>query len=243
VSKQSTVVSFTVLCVNFFVYKIYCSHIFLGTDDFKDSVRHVRQKLRRVAKARLVFVDETSMKTDVDPTHTLALPGDSGDVEVERPNSFSARVDFIGAITANEVFPPSIITPADRARLGTRGVTQDIFNAINESLQQSFTLVLDRSRAHSLAGIGQALDNAGCDKVEHIVVLPKETAKKVSPLDNALWNDWKKMVQHSVKNKRVDVALLSRQMRLNWQRLSHANLQAHYHHCRLYAGDGLDDDL
>jgi hypothetical protein len=225
---------------------------FLGTDSFKDDVRRVRRRLRRVAKPRLVFIDETGMKTNVRPSQTLVLKGDQGDIKVDKPGSYSDRVDFIGAITATELFPPLVLTPKDRKAHGSKGVTQAIFGdfvahelapALNASDEQSFTLVLDASRAHNVAGIEQALDNAGCDKVDHIMILPKETAKKVSPLDNALWKDLKKKVRDAGKNRKVDAAWLARQLRQSWSSLDPGLLPAHYHHCRLYAGDALDDDL
>jgi len=54
------------------------------------------------------------------------------------------------------------------------------------------TLVFDRAPIHrDLDSILQAFRDRGSESIKEIILLPPNAAKRVSPLDNALFHDWK----------------------------------------------------
>lgn len=212
----------------------------------------VRRKLRVLAKDRIIFLDETHIRETIHPTTTLALKGDKGKVLVQKPEAFAARLDIIAAATSEETLPLGLFGPKDRKRLGSKGITKAMFNgymadtlgpAIAGLNTDCMKLVVDGARIHNLKEIEQALDNAGADNVEEIVLLPKEVAKHVSPLDNALFHDFKEAVRDRVKNERVNMPTLKRRVRKMWASIKPEKLEAHYRKSRLYKHQPLTDDL
>lgn len=212
----------------------------------------MRRKLRRVAKNKIIFIDETNIKEDVIPQTTLVLSGDSGEVPVRQPESYAPRLDIIGSITSEVALPMTIFTPQQRKSLGTKGVTAAMFNSyIQENLGPALNgmdiddmiLVLDNARIHNVNSVERALDNAGVDNVKEILLLPKQSAKKVSPLDNALWNAFKQRVQEGLKNKRATLNQVQSKARAVWESLEPELLESEYRQCRLFKRQPLADDL
>lgn len=197
-------------------------------------------------------MDETAVKENIHATHTLAKKGERAIVKVTKPDAFSQRYDIIGAVTAEEKFPLMVLSPSDRADRGVSGVganiiqefTQEILApALEESPQQGFILVMDKSRAHSVPKIEEALQAAGCDKIESIIVMPKETAHKANPLDNALWKDLKKGVRNRLRHSQRTSAQIVKAIEEGWSDIDQPLIDSYYHHCRLYPSDIIDDDM
>lgn len=171
---------------------------------------------------------------------------------LETPSAYAPRLDFIAACSGQEPFPGYVITPEDRKRMDVKGVRTASFTdfvrhylapALNESKQDNFVLVLDKSPIHNTDKIKEALDKAGCDKVARILVLPKETAKKVSPLDNALFHDWKENIRKKKGLKKIGVDELEDLMETEWAALKPAKLASHFHKSKLFSKDISDSDL
>ena len=225
---------------------------FAESEDYKKQVVSVRRKLRRVAKNKITFIGETQMKENTHSLTTLALAGDTGKVVVSKPESFAGRVDFIAAANAEQTFPLAIFTPKERQKYGCCGITKAMFNdfletklapAICDLDEEDLLIVIDRARVHNVKEIDAILDNNGCDNVKEIILLPRETAKHVSPLDNALFHDFKQGVRERLKNKEITFNKIKAAARREWGDFDSAALQAHYRHCRLYSRQSLSSDL
>lgn len=215
-------------------------------------MKAVRRKLRRTRRDKIIFVDETYIKENIYPLTTLVTQGDLGKVKVKKPSTFAQRLDIIAGITVDGPLPLKSFTPQQRKKKGSKGITKSMFldyvsgvlaPAASAMDLEDATLVLDRSKIHNVADIEAVLDNEGCDNIKHILMLPKETAKHVSPLDNALFHEFKEDVRKEVKGKIVSLDTLKSHARRVWERFSPKQITAHYRHCRLYPRQKLDDDL
>ena len=92
------------------------------------------------------------------PSHTIVLPGETAYIEAEEDSAYAARFDMIACCTYNEVLPPIIFSPTDRAALGQSGINhkmlikyiQDILGQACGALDRyPLYLVLDRASIHN----------------------------------------------------------------------------------------------
>lgn len=204
-----------------------------------DAIAAARRRLRRLSKLNLLILDESGGRVSVAPTHTLVAPGESAYVVVEDDSAYARRYDMIACCTYDRVFPPIIYTPEDRAALGVDGVRAFMLeHYINTVLAQAvaaldrypLTLVLDKSKVHNVDRIKQAFIDGGCQDLVDIVVLPSKAAKRMSPLDNALFHTWKENIR---RRGPISSSNLEQVMADSWTQLTARDIQPHYHHCLL----------
>ena len=81
--------------------------------------------------------------------------------------------------------------------------------------------------------IMQAFHDRGSQSIKEIILMPPSAAKRLSPLDNALFHDWKQLCrQHSP----VTNLTIKRVMADSWNSLTSRLLRAHYRNCGLTRG-------
>src|SRR4051794_1784824 len=82
---------------------------------------------------------------------------------------------------------------------------------------------------HSESRVMEAFNERG-GHVQQLVKMPPEAAKRLSPLDNALFHDWKEAVR-----KRCPLTLRNIQqvMADEWNNIPASKIHAHYKHCGL----------
>lgn len=145
-------------------------------------------------------MDETSFRLNAVRPRTLVAPGEQRYVVVEETSSYAARYDMIACCTGERVLPPMIFTPKDRERLGVKGIRKEmVLTYIYQIMGQAVgaldlfpqTLVVDGSTAHNTGEMLQAFHDAGCQDIQTIYTMPTNSAKRLSPLDNDLFHDWK----------------------------------------------------
>jgi MoaA/NifB/PqqE/SkfB family radical SAM enzyme len=74
----------------------------------------------------------------------------------------------------------------------------------------SIYLVLDKSNIHNVSKIEQAFRNLGCTELTEILIIPTQAAKRVSPLDNTFFHEWKERVrQHSLLTEEALVTMMT----------------------------------
>ena len=203
-----------------------------------DDIAAMRRKLQRMNKKRLLFLDETSVRLSEAPTSTVVLPEQQPYVIVEETAAYSKRFDMIACINIDKTFAPTIYTPTERSQAGVKGInTEMLKDYILSTLGQEtaalddppLVLALDRARIHSEEGILEAFSERG-GHVMQVLKLPPNAAKRLSPLDNALFHDWKEAVR-----KRCPLTLenIEQVMADEWNNISSAKIEAHYRHCGL----------
>ena len=88
------------------------------------------------------------------------------------------------------------------------------------------TLVIDRSRIHHVDRMLEAFNERG-GHVMDITMMPSKAAKRISPLDNALFHDWKQAIR---KHGPLTLRSLEQVMSDEWNKITKQQIQAHYHH-------------
>lgn len=203
-----------------------------------DLIARQRRKLQRMDKDRVVFLDETAMRVSEAQTSTLALPGEDAVVVVEDTSAYARRYDMIAACNGSRTFPPIIFSPSDRTERGVKGINRKMLEQYIQSVlaQQlealdlyPLTLVLDRASIHA-RDLLQEFEDMSCGCVTEILFMPPQGAKRMSPLDNSLFHDWKEAVR---KRGPISAANIQQLMNDEWANISAEKIRAQYRHSLL----------
>lgn len=204
---------------------------------FCDEVARLRRKFRRIGAKHLLFLDETGRREGETADYTIVLPGYHPFVTSTNVTSYAPRYDMI-AVTANDrVLLPTVFSPSDRAHEAAKGINgKMLLKFIDDVLAQAvegldrypLTLVLDRAPIHrNTENILQAFRDRSCYAIKDIIVLPALTAKRLSPLDNTMFAEWKK---ECFERGPLTRNTIKRVMNDAW---SHINPTPYYRHCGL----------
>ena len=88
--------------------------------------------------------------------------------------------------------------------------------------------MLDRAPIHkNVAQLLQAFHDRGSQAIKEILLMTPNAAKRLSPLDNALFHDWKEEVRKHTPATRGNIQQL---MNDAWIKM---NPKPHYKHCAL----------
>jgi hypothetical protein len=197
----------------------------------------MRRKLQRIDKRRVLFLDETALRLNAAPNHTLVLPGEDSFVEATDTSSYAARYDMIAVCAGDRVLLPKIFSPKERAGADVRGINGPMLHQfIDDTLAQAvegldrypLTLVLDRAPIHrDLDAIRQAFHDRSSESIREILLLPPNAAKRMSPLDNSIFHDWKEAIRKRCPATKRNIEQL---MNDAWSQVQPG---PHYKHCGL----------
>lgn len=108
---------------------------------------------------------------------------------------------MIATCTGKRVLLPKIYSPQERSDAGVKGINGSMLkHFINDTLAQAvegldrypLLLILDRAPIHTnIAALLEEFRSVGSESIKEIILLPPNAAKRLSPLDNALFHDWK----------------------------------------------------
>lgn len=132
---------------------------------------------------------------------------------------------------------PKIFTPKERADAEVRGINGEMLQQfIDDVLAQAvegldrypLTLVLDRAPIHlNTDSLLQAFRDRGSESIKEILLMPPNAAKRLSPLDNSIFHDWKEEVR---KHCPVTKQTIEQVMSDAWEKVKP---RSHYKHCGL----------
>ena len=168
-----------------------------------EEIADMRRKIQRVSKKKIIFMDEVAIKLNEGENYTLVLPGEKEYVTVTDTTSYSKRYDMIALCNGERVLPPVIYTPKNRSRLNVKGVTKKMLEqAVDSILAQAVAgiddyplyLVIDKACIHQ-QDLLQVFHDRGCQDVKKVLFMPTQAAKRMSPLDNALFHTWKNSIR------------------------------------------------
>lgn len=202
------------------------------------SIATLRRRLQHLSKSRVLFLDETAVRLNEAPRTTIVLPGEQQYVVTTDTSSYAKRFDMIACINGDKPFAPVIYSPQERSDAGVKGInTEMLVDYILSTLGQEtwaldnppLILVVDRSRIHHTDRVMEAFNERG-GHVQQLLKMPPHAAKRMSPLDNSLFHDWKEAIR-----KRCPLTLnnIQQAMADEWNNISAAKIQAHYRHCGL----------
>jgi hypothetical protein len=202
-----------------------------------EQIADMRRKLRRERTTHVLFLDETALRLSEASNHTLVLPGEQSFVLATETSSYSKRYDMIACTVGDRVLLPKIYSPQDRSDAGTKGINGPmLLQFIDDTLAQAvegvgkypLTLVLDRAPIHTnIDAIRQAFWDRGSQAVSKILLMPPNAAKRLSPLDNSIFHDWKEEVR---KHCPVTAENIQQIMNDAWEKV---NPKPHYKNCGL----------
>lgn len=193
----------------------------------------------RHAKAKLLFLDETYVRIGICQSHTLVAPGGTPYVLVDDTDAYAPRYDMIACISGDRVFPPRIFTPQEMARHDVKGIRKWMLEQyVEHILAQAagamdmwpLTLVMDRSSIHNPAELQELFHDSGCQDMTTVYLMPAYSAKRLSPLDNSLFHQWKNAIR---KHHDITPVNIEQLMADEWNNLDPATLMGHYRNCGL----------
>jgi hypothetical protein len=203
-----------------------------------EQVAKVRRKIQRLGSKHIIVLDETHKRDGDVENYTIVLPGEPPYIESANTSSYAARYDMIACCSGTTALPPIIYSPNERGR----GVNKDmLFEYIRNLLAQAagaldvypLILMLDRATIHKDKNIVQEFHDWGCQELTDIILLPPASAKRVSPLDNSLFNLWR---QRALDGPPLTKRNIKQRMSDAWNSLSEADIHAQFKHCGLIRG-------
>jgi DDE superfamily endonuclease len=217
-------------------------------DDSCKSIVKFRRWAQRIANNKLIFLDETAIRVSDAPRNTLVMPDEQPIVVVEDNSSYAARYDMIAVTTGTEVLPPVIFSPEDRETRGVDGIQGWMLNEyILDILARSIAaldrypmyLVVDRSTAHNSETMMESFHCGGCFEIVDIMKMPTKAAKRISPLDNGIFHEWKDRVRkhNLLTSKNIESVMVQ-----EWENISQENISHYYKHCGLTHGQDVYKD-
>jgi len=200
-----------------------------------EQIAKVRRKLQRIGIGHILFLDETHKREgDVD-NYSVFLPGQPPFIETSSTSKYATRFDMIACCSGISVLPPIIYAPKERGK----GVNQDMLLRYIQNLlaqaagaldQYPLLLLLDKATIHSEAKILQEFHDWGCQELTEVIRIPTASAKRLSPLDNALFNLWRQRV---LANGALTKVNIKQRMSDAWNSFTSAELRAQYRNCGL----------
>jgi len=200
-----------------------------------EQIADVRRKLQRIGTRHILFLDETHKREGDVQSYSIVLPSESSLIESAAISTYAPRYDMIACCSGYEVLPPKIFMPKERGKGITAVLLQEY---VRDLLAQAagaldtypLLLVLDRSPIHSEPQLLQEFHDWGCQELTTILKLPPASAKRLSPLDNSLFNVWRtRVLEQGGLTKRNIRARMSDA----WNSITKADIQAQYRNCGL----------
>jgi hypothetical protein len=222
-----------------YTHELGCRSCRKVSADACEQIAAVRRKLQRIGKQHILFLDETHKREgDVD-SYTVVLPGEPPYIETSSTSSYARRFDMIACCNGTTTLPPIIYSPSERDKGVTRAM---LLSYIRDLLAQSagaldtypLVLLVDKAPIHTEAEMLQEFHDWGCQELTEVIRIPAASAKRLSPLDNSLFNVWR---QRCLADGPLTLRNIKRRMSAAWESITKADIQAQYKHCGLMRGD------
>jgi hypothetical protein len=200
-----------------------------------EQIAVVRRKLQRIGTNHVLFLDETHKREGDVQNYTIVLPGEPSYIQSANTSSYATRFDMITCCSGTTTLPPIIYSPQQRVRgVNTAMLLQYIRDLLAQAAGALDTypllLLLDRSGIHNEEKILQEFHDWGCQELTEVIKIPTASAKRLSPLDNSLFNVWRQRVLSSGS---LTLANIKQRMSDAWNSLTTADIRAQYRHCGL----------
>jgi hypothetical protein len=203
--------------------------------DMCEQIATVRRKFQRIGTRRILVLDETHRRIGDVTDRTIVLPGEPSTIETSATSHYAPRYDMIACCTSKEVMPPMIYSPKERGRgIDTDMLLQYIRNLLAQSAgaldRYPLFLLLDKATIHNEAKIIETFHDWGCQELVEIIKMPTAAAKRLSPLDNSLFNVWRQRVLRGPPLTRFNI---KQRMSDAWNSITERDLLPQYRHCGL----------
>jgi hypothetical protein len=212
-----------------------CALLFSVSADMCEQIATVRRKFQRIGTRRILVLDETHRRVGDVTDRTIVLPGEPSTIETSATSHYAPRYDMIACCTSSEVLPPMIYSPKERGRgVDTEMLLQYIRNLLAQSAgaldRYPLFLLLDKATIHNESKIIETFHDWGCQELVEIIKMPTAAAKRLSPLDNSLFNVWRQRVLRGPPLTRSNI---KQRMSDAWNSIKEQDLRPQYRHCGL----------
>jgi hypothetical protein len=203
-----------------------------------EEVAKMRRKIQRVGIKHFLFMDETNKREGDIERYTIVLPGEPSSIVTTHTASYAPRYDMIACCSSKSVMPPMIYAPSERGKgIDTALLLQYVRNLLAQAVGAldvyPLYMVVDKATIHSEAQLLQEFHDWGCQELVEVIKMPTAAAKRLSPLDNSLFNCWQQRVladgpltKRNIKQRMSDA----------WNALDADLIHAQYKHCGLMRG-------
>jgi len=203
-----------------------------------EQIAKVRRRVQRIGKDKVLFLDETYKRVGDAATNTIVLPGEPSFIASDETSKYAPRFDMIACCSGKEVLPPIIYAPKERgkginAAMLHEYIRQLLGQAAGALDRYPLILVLDRASIHSEEKMLQEFHDWGCQELKEIVKMPSAAAKRLSPLDNSLFNLWRQRV---LADGPLTKSNIKQRMSDAWNSITTADLLPQYRNCGLMYG-------
>lgn len=206
--------------------------------DMCEQIAKIRRKLQRVGINHILFLDETHKREGDVENYTITLPGEPSFITTSSTSNYADRYDMIACCSGTTPLPPIIYSPSERGKsINQHMLLEYIRNLLAQAAGAIDTypliLVLDRATIHNEQKIIDEFHDWGCQELVEVVKMPTAAAKRLSPLDNSLFNVWRQRVlagdaltKSNIKNRMINA----------WTSLSATDIRKQYRHCGVMRG-------
>jgi hypothetical protein len=203
-----------------------------------EQIAKMRRKLQRMGNNHILFLDETHKREGDVQNYTIVLDGEAPYIESTSTSSYAPRYDMIACCSGTTALPPIIYSSKERGK----GVTAEmLLSYIRDLLAQAagaldtypLVLVVDRAPIHNPAQLQQEFRDWGCQEMERVLLMPPAAAKRLSPLDNSLFDVWRQRV---LEGGPLTKSNIQQRMSDAWASITKTDIQAQYSHCGLMRG-------
>jgi hypothetical protein len=184
----------------------------IGSEEYRNSVITFRKKCQRVAKNSLVFIDGSGIRSEPRQLTGLAPSGQTPRTTTNKSEKYEPRVDIMGAISFNGPLACETKTSSQRKaipnprkrKMGVKGYTKDMVKKFLrnqlapeiEAMETKEVIVcMDKGLSFKEEEVKEEIRLGGAKNLKDVWILPTNTAKFVSPLDNTLWHSLKERVR------------------------------------------------
>jgi hypothetical protein len=186
----------------------------------------------------ILFLDETHKREGDCDKYTIVLPGEPSYIETSSTSAYSIRYDMIACCSGTTALPPIIYSPKERPKgVNTSMLLEYIRNLLAQAAGAldvyPLLLVLDKATIHSEQKMKQEFHDWGCQELVEVIKMPSASAKRLSPLDNALFNLWRQRVLDGLPLTKDNIKL---RMSNAWNSITAEDIQLQYRNCGLMRG-------
>jgi hypothetical protein len=217
----------------------------------------IRKKLSHVSKKRLVFMDGSGMRSEPRPLRGLALSGQTPKTTAEKPEKYEPRVDIMGAVGYHAPLACETKTSTQRRRIpnprkgkiGVKGYTKpmvknfiknELAPKIMEMKVKDVIVCMDKGLSFKEEEAKEQFRVGGAQNVKEVWILPTNTAKHVSPLDNTLWHSLKERVR---ARKPKTEAATAKILKEEFMSISQTDIESYFRKCKLTWRSDPSEDL
>ena len=229
----------------------------VGTESYRDSVVSIRKKCQNVPKSSLVFLDGSGIRAEPRPLKGLSPIGQPANTSAEKPEKYEPRIDIMGAICYHGPLACETKTSKQRraipnpkkGKIGVKGYTKSMVKnflrmelspKIQDTKAKEVIVCMDKGLAFKEDEAREQFRLGGASKVKAVWILPTNTAKYVSPLDNTLWHSLKERVRARKPKTEAGTARIVKQ---EFMRFTESEIQSHYRKCKLTRNSNPSEDL